>query len=64
MAEIIKLGRIRKQREKQAKEMKAAGNRARFGVTLAQRQFEDAQRERESRFLDNRILSTPEESGR
>ena len=64
MAEIIKLGRIRKDREKRQKEMKAAENRVRFGATPAQRQLEDAQRKRESLFLDNRILSTPEESGR
>ncbi|MBU2379763.1 MAG: DUF4169 family protein [Alphaproteobacteria bacterium] len=52
MAEIINLNHARKARDKAASKADAAANRAAHGLTKAQRQAARAERERQSRLLD------------
>ena len=52
MAEIVNLNRARKAREKAAAKTGAANNRVAHGLTMAQRNAANAERERLSRLLD------------
>ncbi|MFN8830229.1 MAG: DUF4169 family protein [Labrys sp. (in: a-proteobacteria)] len=63
LADILNLGRIRKNRERDQKAAKAQENRVRFGRTKAEREREAANLEILSRSLDQRRLETKEESG-
>lgn len=51
-AEIINLKRFRKQREREAHEEQAAGNRARFGRTRVEKEREAASEDLRQRLLD------------
>ncbi len=52
MAEIVNLNRARKARDKAAAKSDAAANRVAHGLTKAQRETANAERERLSRLLD------------
>ncbi|MEI9963681.1 MAG: DUF4169 family protein [Caulobacteraceae bacterium] len=52
MGETINLNRARKAKARQDAEAKAAGNRARFGRTKAERSLEAARAEKAARDLD------------
>ncbi|CAK0748438.1 Amidase [uncultured Gammaproteobacteria bacterium] len=56
MAEVINLNRVRKQREKQQREVSAAANRAKFGRPGAEKRLERAKQDRSDRDLDGKRL--------
>jgi hypothetical protein len=64
VADILNLGRVRKNRERDLKAAKAQENRVRFGRTKAEREREAALEEIMSRSLDQRRLESTEKSGR
>jgi hypothetical protein len=64
VADILNLGRVRKNRERDLKAAKAQENRVRFGRTNAEREREAALEEIMSRSLDQRRLESTEKSGR
>jgi hypothetical protein len=64
LADILNLGRVRKNRERDLKAAKAQENRVRFGRTKADREREAALEEIMSRSLDQRRLESNEKSGR
>tara|TARA_B100000378_G_scaffold215753_1_gene178820 strand:+ start:289 stop:528 length:240 start_codon:yes stop_codon:yes gene_type:complete len=57
MGDVINLNAVRKQRERAAKEARAAENRARFGQSRLQRDLRDAEQSRAQRELDRKRLS-------
>jgi len=61
MAEIINLNRARKARDKTAAKAEAAANRVTHGLTRAQRDLARAERERQSRLLDQTKRDVPED---
>jgi hypothetical protein len=52
MSDVVSLSKSRKARARAADQSKAAANRARFGMTKAQRKADQAARERAGRSLD------------
>lgn len=58
MGEIVNLKRARKQRERLAKEAKAAENRAKYGRTKAAREAADALAGKAARALEGHRLDT------
>jgi hypothetical protein len=52
MGEIISLSKVRKARAKAAKELSAAGNRAKHGQTKAERDLEKARKALEAQRLE------------
>lgn len=62
MAEIVNLRRVRKRKEKVAREVEAQQNRLHFGRTKAERQLTEAQEKLNTRQLDaHRLDGKPEE---
>lgn len=57
MAEIVNLNRVRKQKQRSAREAAAATNRARFGRTLAERARDTREQDDRDRLLDGRRLT-------
>ncbi len=55
-AEIINLRQARKRREREAKDAEAAGNRARFGRTRAERERDDIDEAKIRQHLDGHHL--------
>lgn len=53
MAEIVKLGQVRKQRAKDARTQEATENRARYGRTKVQKQNEEKAQARLQGLLDD-----------
>jgi hypothetical protein len=52
MGEIVSLGRARKRRDHEKKELRAAGNRAKFGRSAAEKAQAEAEREKRRALLD------------
>lgn len=62
MADIINLNRIRKERARAEKAGDAAGNRAKFGRTKAEREATKAQEEKRRKALEShRVESTDDD---
>ena len=59
MAEIINLNRARKARDKASSRAEAASNRIAHGRSKAEREAAKAERERQSRLLDQMKLEPP-----
>lgn len=62
MAEIVNLRQARKQKRRDDKERRAAGNRAKFGRTKAEKTRDAAEAEHERRHLDQTKLTPDTES--
>lgn len=62
MAEIVNLRRRRKQAQRAVKDEAAAENRARFGLTKAERQAKTLESRRSGRMLDGHLREAPSES--
>jgi hypothetical protein len=63
-AEIINLRQVRKQREREAKDAEAAGNRARFGRTRAERERDEIGEEKTRQHLDGHRLENGSDASR
>ncbi len=63
MAEIVNLGKARKQRAKREAEAQAAGNRARFGETRAARELREAREAQRKRLLDGATVERSDGGG-
>ncbi|HTY70174.1 MAG TPA: DUF4169 family protein [Alphaproteobacteria bacterium] len=59
MADIVNLRRRRKQKVREAADVAAAANRARFGRPKAERDREKAEAERARTEIDNKKLTGP-----
>ena len=59
MSEIVNLRRARKEKVRDEKEKQAAGNRAKFGRTKAEKQRDTAVTELEQRRIDQAKLTRP-----
>jgi hypothetical protein len=60
MAEIIRLGKVKKQRARVKESARAAENATKFGRTKAQKAFEAAHAEKAARDLDAHRRDDPE----
>ncbi len=56
MADIVNLNKFAKAKRRAEKAEKAAGNRARFGRTKAEKKKQDAEAEKRRRELDGKAL--------
>ena len=61
MAEIVNLNQYRKRKEREAKESKSAGNRARHGRTKGTRHTDQLDRKRDADELDGKKLEKDDE---
>lgn len=60
-AEIINLRQVRKQRQKDQKEAEAEENRARHGLTKAEKSRQQQDADKLARDIDGHLLDGPEE---
>ncbi len=60
MGEVVRLGFIRKQAARRAKQLRAAANRLAFGRSKAERKLAEARAEKETRELDGCRIETGE----
>jgi hypothetical protein len=60
MGEVVKLGSIRKQAARRAKEIRAAANRVAFGRSKSERKLAEARAEKTRRELDACRIETGE----
>lgn len=61
MADIVNLNQYRKRKEKEAKDAKAAGNRAKHGRPKSARRSDKAEQARKADALEDKKLDTKDE---
>jgi Domain of unknown function (DUF4169) len=64
MTDVVNLRRARKGRERQRKEVEAAGRRIGFEMTKTERRRLDSEREKAERSLDGHRLDHPDDARR
>jgi hypothetical protein len=62
MSEVVRLGPVRKQAARRAREARAAANRLAFGRSKAERKLTDAREDKARRELDGCRIETGEDS--